>query len=116
MPKRNIAATLLLTFTVASCRTWTPMETVPDPMPEEVRVELLSGEQVEVSETRMEADTLVGRVVGGTNSIRVPVDQIAYIEEGRLSWARTALVVLGTGALFLGVLVGISLSNFTLFR
>ena len=95
MPRRIIAVTLLLTFGMASCRTWTAVQGIPNPMPEAVRVELLSGEQVEVIDARLEADTLVGRLPGGDESVRVPLAQIASIEAGQTQggWGLALLVV-----------------------
>ena len=108
MPIRIVAATLLCAFTVASCRTWTPLEAIPDPVPDMLRVELLSGEQVGVRGGRIEADTLVGRWFGGTAPIRVAVDQIASIEAGVDRGGGTAVLVLGIGVIGLSALIAVA--------
>jgi hypothetical protein len=109
MPKRIIAATLLVTFAVASCRSWTPVHQKPDPLPESIRVELLSGERVELRDARAEGDTLVGRVVGTADTIRVPADQVVSMEAGRLAWGRSIVAVGGGVVLLLGAVVGAAL-------
>lgn len=98
MSGRIIPTTLLLTVTLVSCRTWTPMEQVAGPFPERIRVELVSGERVELRGARIEADTLVARRVARAERVRLAVDEIASIEAGGISGARTAWAVIG-GAL-----------------
>ena len=111
MSRRAIAAALLLTFTMSACRTWAPIEEFHSPVPDALRVELASGERAEVMDARMEGDILVGRLAGEETPVRIPLSQIVAAEAGRMSAGRTALLVLGVGVLFVGVLAGISFAN-----
>ena len=49
------------------------MEGISDPVPDQVRVELVSGERIEGTEPRLEADTLVGLLPGTRAAVRVPL-------------------------------------------
>jgi hypothetical protein len=113
MSRRVVSAILLLTFGVASCRTWAPVQAPPGPVPESVRIELLSGERVRVADVRIEADTLVGRVVGGNDTIRVPIEQIDSMEASRFSFERTFWAVLGGTAAAAGLLLYVAFSNWS---
>lgn len=124
MPRRIVAATLMLTFTLTSCHVWRPLEGVPRPVPETVRVELTSGVQVELSEARIEGDTLVGWRLGESGAgapgsgastrfiTRIPVDRIGSLQARSLSGLRTFLFVVGIPVASLGVLAAIVMSDF----
>ncbi|NNF26666.1 MAG: hypothetical protein HKN73_05575 [Gemmatimonadetes bacterium] len=96
---------------MSACRTWTPLAQLPTLVPDALRVELASGESVEVMDARMERDTLVGRLAGEETSVRIPPSQIVSLEEGRLSKGRTFLLVVGIGVLCLGVVMAISFAG-----
>lgn len=97
MSRRSIATTLLFSFTLASCHVWTPWQGIPHPVPPDVRVQLQSGEELELTEARVEADTLKGRQFSESPLIRLPLDQIDSVEGRSLSGGRTALLVVGIG-------------------
>lgn len=105
MPKRIIAAILLFAFTLASCRTWTQIEGIPDPMPDQVRVELLSGERIEVTEPRLEADTLVGLLPGTSEAVRVPLGQVEALEGKETKGLALLVVVVPIAVLTIAVLI-----------
>jgi hypothetical protein len=96
-----IAAALLLTLPVSACSTWTSMDVLPEPMPSRVRVELVSGERVDVSEPRMEADTLVGVRRDESDEVRIPMGQVVRLER----WENTGAVAVVGFAAFAGLLV-----------
>ena len=104
MPKRIIGATLLLTVCVASCRTWRPVQGIPDLVPEPIRVELVTGEQIKLMGGRVEDDTLLGRLAGEGTLVRISLSQIEKIQARRISGGRTVLFVVGV---IVGVMVGI---------
>jgi len=115
MSRRTVASVLLLTFTVSACRTWTPIETLSPPGPDAVRVELASGERAQVMDARVEGDSLIGRLVGETGVVRIPLSQIVTAEAGRVSNGRTASLVVGLGLaslVFLGLMVEVAGGGF----
>ena len=101
MPRRIVATAALLTFALASCRTWTPLEGIPDPMPNDVRVALASGDTIRVRDPIVEEEFLVGtRDRGQRTSYRIPLAEIASIESHEPDLRRTWIAIgLGVGLL-----------------
>jgi len=72
---------------------------VANHQPSRIRLQLRSGERLELRNPALHHDTLIGLV--GRDSVRVPVADVAAVADRRFSAGRTAATVgLSVGALF----------------
>jgi hypothetical protein len=95
MPRRILAAVLFLALPLSACNTWMSIHVLPEPMPRRVRVELRSGERVEITGPRLEADTLVGQRPDESVEARIPLGDVVQLEQ----WEDgSAVAVLGFAA------------------
>lgn len=104
-PRAVVLAALLLQTT--GCSTWHTESGVSATAlttrhPSRVRLELSSGDRVELREPALRGDTLFGRV--DRDSVRVPVADVVTTADRRFSAGRTASAV----GLSLGVLFGLA--------
>ena len=114
-----LRGTLLGAATVAfggGCRTWRAVPLIPGearPLPATARAVRPTGERVELAGGRVTPDSVVGARRGGARDaagsrVALPRDSVAFVEERRLSWART-LGLVGGVYLGVGVLYGLGL-------
>lgn len=112
MSRRIVAAILLVLLPTLACHSWQPLEgPLEAPVPRTLRLELRSGEAVDLHDAVLYGDTIAGRPAGTQDLALIPVSEVTAAREGRLDRGRTALAVAGAAAGAFGVLAAIALSN-----
>jgi len=108
--RRAISAVLLVLY-LPACTFW---QTTNTPLPEitgppepaaSVRVTTVAGEEIELQDPRVHADTLIGGAVPDTGWVFLPLSDIKKVEVRK----KNVLKTIGAGALLLGIVVGVAL-------
>ena len=103
--KRTLTLTILLLQT--ACATWKPVVPGIEPLPDRVRVTTTS-DTLELRGPVIEADSvLLGTaVIGGSEEpVRLPLTGLLLMEERRVSFFRTFVLVYAAVGMLLGVLL-----------
>jgi hypothetical protein len=109
-------ATLLLLLYLPACAGWhaesvTPPAVVVSHGPSQVRVRRTDGSRVTLSQPRVHGDTLYGQAGSDLRWIGVPLTEVTGLETHHTDPAKTALAVLGLGAVAAVIVAGIQLSQ-----
>ena len=96
--RRTIAALLLLLY-LPACTSWqvgkpSPEEFLENEHPEKVRVTQTDGSRVELMSPAVRADSLVGRVNGGT-SVSIALSEVQKVEVRESDSTKTGLLAAG---------------------
>lgn len=101
---------------VTACTTWQPYSGPPGQaqLPSQVRVTLVSGEQVTLRDPVVLGDTLLHGLVDRQGQLQeFPMSGIQLLEARRFSGGKTALLVLASAVVVGGTIYGIALYQWT---